>query len=205
MHTYYLRNRILMFLFHERKFRCRKEKLSLYFTFFPYVLVILYLIFWPHVCWKMEKLFMCLSDSYSMKRSYIWPWMVTVENPVGETLLQQNFCIHSEFINCNIQCYTFLCALCIFIILSGCHNINTSSGFIKLDYQFITKDIIPSKWKGSIGQGMWKRVQSFHVLFRDASLLASLPSPCIQQLEAVHITFEIPFLLHICLKHKGKT
>lgn len=38
MHIYYLRNQVLMFLFPI--FHCRKEKLSLYFTFFPYMLVI---------------------------------------------------------------------------------------------------------------------------------------------------------------------
>lgn len=151
MHIYYLRNKVLIFFFIPI-FHCRKEKLPLYFTFFSYVLVM------STLCWKMEKLFKCMSDYCSVKRSYIWPWVVARENPVGETLLQQNFCIHSVFIVV-LFIVTFSCMYtCISLLLLFCldvNKINTCSVFIKLDYQFITKDITQEQ---SNGRESWDKL-----------------------------------------------
>lgn len=121
------------------------------------------------------------------KISYIWPWMVAMENPVGETLLQQNFCIHSVFIIVIFNVTHFCVRVCVFFFGLGVNKINTSSSFIKLDYQLITKDTTPTKWKRSIGQGVWKRVQSFHALSGDATLLVTLLPPCVHQLEALSV------------------
>lgn len=71
------------------------------------------------------------------------------EQSCGETLLQQNFCIHSVFIIVilSITIRTFLCA-CVFLLFClGVSKINTSSDFIKLDYQFITRAITTTKMK----------------------------------------------------------
>jgi len=112
MHIYYLRNRVFLFpIFH-----CRKEKLSLYFTFFPYVLVILF--FCPYVCWKMEKLFKCMSDYYSMKNILHMTMDGSHGKSCGGDITPAKFlyslCVHY----CNIQCYTFLCAcMCLFFFV----------------------------------------------------------------------------------------
>jgi len=102
--------------------------------------------------------------------------------------------------------HIFVCVYVFVFFCLGVNKMNNSSSFIKLNYQLITKDITPTKWKRSIGQGMWKRVQSIHALSGDATLLATLLPPCVHQLEALSVLlFKIPFLLRICLKHKVKT
>lgn len=128
-----------------------------------------------------------MSDYYSMKNILHMTMDGSHGKSCGGDITPAKFlyslCVHY----CNIQCYTFLCACMCFFFGLGVNKINTSSSFIKLDYQLITKDTTPTKWKRSIGQDVWKRVQSFHALSGDATLLVTLLPPCVHQLEALSV------------------
>lgn len=97
-----------------------------------------------------------------------------------------SLCVHY----CNIQCYTILCAcMCIFfkIILSMCqedkHLLKLYQATLSAYYKRYNAGT--TNWKRSSGQGMWKRVRSVHALSGNATLLATLPPPCVHQLESL--------------------